>query len=103
MRKRWRSSFFHQEEWKEYLQWFYSLPLFVEIDEIRAVHACWDDAYLDWLKQHNLQQINPDFLVRAHVKGGVEYSIIDETLKGKEIDIPEEYAWADQDDVVYNK
>jgi hypothetical protein len=89
--------FFYQEEWQEYLQWFYTLPLFLELDGIRVVHACWDDAHIDWLKQHNLQRINPDFLSNAHQRESLEYMIIDETLKGKEVDIPEEYAWADKD------
>ncbi|RYZ61666.1 MAG: phosphoesterase [Chitinophagaceae bacterium] len=89
--------FFHQEEWQEYLQWFYTLPLFLELDGIRAVHACWDDAHIDWLKQRNMQRISPQFLIKAHRRESLEYTIIDETLKGKEVDIPEMYAWADKD------
>lgn len=95
--------FFYQEEWQEYLQWFYTLPLFVELDGIRAVHACWDDAHIHWLRQNNLQQINPDFLQKAHRRDSLEYTIIDETLKGKEVDIPEEFAWKDKDGNVRKK
>lgn len=32
----------HPHEWKEWLRWFQSLPLFLEIAGLRAVHACWD-------------------------------------------------------------
>lgn len=89
--------FFHREEWQMYLDWFYTLPLFVELDGIRAVHACWDDEHINWLKQQNLQCINPAFLEKAHNRKSKEYTVIDETLKGKEINIPEEYAWPDKD------
>jgi len=89
--------FYHREEWDEYLKWFYSLPLFMEVDGIRAVHACWDDAHIDWLKENSLQYINPQFLEKAHKQDSLEYVIVDETLKGKEVEIPKEYAWKDKD------
>ena len=31
-----------QEEWQSYLKWFGSLPIFLDFDEFRVVHACWD-------------------------------------------------------------
>jgi hypothetical protein len=89
--------FFHREEWQTYLEWFYTLPLFVELDGLRAVHACWDDDHINWLKAHNLQHLNPAFLEKAHIRNSLEYTVMDETLKGKEVGIPEEFAWKDKD------
>ncbi|WP_096086469.1 metallophosphoesterase [Agaribacterium haliotis] len=34
----------YPEEWRSYLSWFKSLPLFLEFDHCRVVHACWHDA-----------------------------------------------------------
>ena len=45
----------HPEEWKEMLEWFKSIPLFMEFGEarhdniFRVVHACWDH---DIIAQH---------------------------------------------------
>ncbi len=39
-----------QEEWKSHLKWFRSLPLFLEKDGIRVIHACWAGPSVDYLK-----------------------------------------------------
>lgn len=41
--------YFHQDELQHYLQWFYTLPLFIKFSGLRAVHACWDDEHINWL------------------------------------------------------
>ena len=87
--------FYHQEEWQQYISWFYTLPLFTELDGLRAVHACWDEKHIKWLKKNNLQQLTKEFLVAAHQKGSVENAVIEETLKGKEVEIAE--TWLDKD------
>lgn len=35
-----------EEEWTEYLGWFRSLPLFLELGALRIVHAVWDDRHI---------------------------------------------------------
>ena len=32
----------HPEEWKGWLEWFATLPLFLDLGQLRAVHAAWD-------------------------------------------------------------
>ena len=86
-----------ENDWQAYINWFYTLPLFVELDGFRAVHACWDDAHIQWLKANNLQLLTPDFLRAAHNRGSQEHLVIEETLKGKEVDIPAEFVWNDKD------
>lgn len=76
----------YPHEWQDYLHWFYTLPLFFEQDGLRAVHACWDDAHINWFKAQGLQTIHPRFLVKAHDHGSEEYKRVDETLKGKEVE-----------------
>jgi len=29
-------------EWRDFVQWFYDMPLFVDAGRFRVVHACWD-------------------------------------------------------------
>lgn len=90
------AQFFHyQEEWQQYMTWFYTLHLFTELDGLRVVHACWDEKHIKWLKKNNLQQLTKEFLIAAHQKGSVENAVIEETLKGKEVEIAE--TWFDKD------
>ncbi|MBK6840075.1 MAG: metallophosphoesterase [Bacteroidetes bacterium] len=51
----------YENEWQAFLDWFQVLPLFLDKDEFRVVHACWDNEHIDWLKQ-NYKGISPEFL-----------------------------------------
>jgi hypothetical protein len=87
----------YPQEWQDYLTWFYSLTLFLDLPELRAVHACWDQENIDWLKGKNIYKMNEELLVTSHEKGSKDYKVINELLKGKEYTIPEKYAWKDKD------
>jgi hypothetical protein len=93
-----------------YLEWFYTLPLLFEEKGIRVVHACWDDDHIQWLKDRHQSltgsgdgttngcvTLDEDLLITSHNKSTKAYTVIEETLKGREFDIPEKYAWADKD------
>jgi hypothetical protein len=86
------------QEYKDYIKWFMSLPLFYENDEFRVVHACWDNSCIDYLKKElggNL--LNEEFVYRAAVKNSREYSNIEDTLKGKELLLPAGASFFDSD------
>jgi hypothetical protein len=38
------------EEWQDHLRWLRTLPLFLELDGIRVVHACWSDQAIAYIK-----------------------------------------------------
>lgn len=88
----------YDSEWTEFLDWFKTLPLFLEFDHFRVVHACWDDAHIQFLHQQ-YKGITDDFLSRSNDhsdKTGI-YSALEETLKGKEIVLPDGYSFSDKD------
>ena len=41
-----------EEEFKSHLKWMRSLPLFLDLGDIRVVHACWKDENIEILKAH---------------------------------------------------
>ena len=84
-------------EWQAYLQWFKTLPLFLDLGNLRAVHACWDEAHIAWLNENNYTVLTNELLAAADQWGSTANRVIEETLKGKEINIPEEYIWYDKD------
>ncbi len=40
-----------QKEYEDYLDWFKTLPLYYETDTFKAVHACWDNDNIAYLKK----------------------------------------------------
>ena len=87
----------YPEEWEDYKKWFYTLPIFIEQDGVQAVHACWNQLHINWLREHGYNTMTAELLEAAHIKGSESYVVINETLKGVEIKIPEEYKWPDKE------
>ena len=87
----------YQDEWMFYLKWFYTLPLFVDLPQMRAVHACWDERAIQWLRDNKYKTLNEDLLISSHYQSSDSHSAITSILKGKEYNIPKEYAWKDKD------
>lgn len=87
-----------QKEYEAYIDWFKTLPLFYETENFRAVHACWDDKNIDYLKQHLNNNRLTDELIHESVKRGTAFNdVIDQTLKGKEIKMPNDMFFMDKD------
>ncbi|MBD1399992.1 metallophosphoesterase [Pelovirga terrestris] len=81
------------------IDWFKALPLFVETSSFRAVHATWHpDHILAIQQQLNRSTINDEFLLRASVKHSPEHRLIEDTLKGMEIRLPQGECFHDKDD-----
>lgn len=88
-----------QSEYEMYLEWFKSLPLFYETENFRAVHACWDNDNIDYLKKTLIKNRLTDELIHQSVKKETKlFSAIDQTLKGKEMPMPDGLYFTDKDD-----
>jgi hypothetical protein len=78
-----------QKYYDEYIQWFMTLPLFFENESFRAVHACWDAEHIGLLNGYlengcfNLKHIQ-----EATKKCTRTFRAIEDTLKGKELTLP---------------
>jgi hypothetical protein len=87
-----------QEEYEDHLDWFKSLPLYFETDTFRAVHACWDKTQIQYLRETLQNDRLTDELIYQSVQLGTPLNIaINETLKGKEIELPEGLFFTDKD------
>jgi hypothetical protein len=88
----------HPEEWESYLVWFRKLPLYIDLPDLRIVHACWDFEMLKLLKtKPDANLLNPEFINESSQKDKQAYKIIDTLLKGKEVSLPEGYSFRDKD------
>jgi hypothetical protein len=87
-----------QKEYEEYLEWFKTLPLYFETDKFKAVHACWDNTNIEYLRTALVNDRLTDELIYESVKKGTELNeAIDQTLKGKEMKMPEGLFFFDKD------
>lgn len=50
-------------ELEEFVQWFYELPLFIETEFFRVVHACWDNDHIEsYLERHKKPQLDEEIM-----------------------------------------
>jgi hypothetical protein len=81
------------------LKWFRTLPAWLDLGGVRAVHACWDDEHLSrfaaGLREHG--GLTTGFLREAADKAGALFPAVDATLKGKEARLPAGVTFKDKD------
>jgi hypothetical protein len=75
------------------IDWFLELPLWLELDGLRVVHACWDQRSIDSIVGllADDQTMDLAFVERASRHGSLEWEAVEQLLKGPEIDIDPGY------------
>jgi hypothetical protein len=86
----------YETEWNDFVDWFRTLPLFLDLPECRVVHAYWNDSHIEWLR-NNYTGLTTDFLNRCTVEGSQEYKVVEDTLKGAEKPVPNGGSFLDKD------
>ena len=81
-------------EWSDYLEWFKTLPLFIETDNYRVVHAYWNQSHVEFLKTNSIQW-NDDWFEKVTKKGSDEYKVVEDLLKCKEYKLPNGFYFLD--------
>lgn len=82
---------------KDVLDWMTTLPLFIETNEFRAVHAAWIQSAIDDLKrQTGAGVFSQDQLIRAGRKDDVLYSLAEAVAKGPEALLPNSLSFVDK-------
>lgn len=73
------------------LDWFWSLPVYLDLPELRIIHACWHEDQLASLESSFTedQQLTHALLVRASRPGSTDYDAIETLLKGVEAPLPD--------------
>lgn len=80
----------YPHEWNEFLEWFYTIPLFLEEQDFRAVHACWDRNLIDKFKQiQGGNCIDEDFLHASSAIESFAGQVMDNLLRGTDLRLPE--------------
>ena len=87
------------DELAGYLDWFRTLPMWLDLEGLRVVHACWDDAAIHQVRQ-GLEKhggTSDTFLRSACKKDGALFAPVEVLLKGKEAKLPQGITFQDKD------
>lgn len=83
-----------QGEWRAaWMPWLKTLPLFLDLGGLRAVHACWHPRHLEFLADKSLEDYA--FLVAASDKTNPEGEAIEAVLKGIDLPLPSGHSYVD--------
>ncbi len=86
------------EELHEYLQWMKQLPLWLELDEFRVIHACWHPELIGRAQdQVRGNRLTEAFLHKSAQKDSEAYEILEILLKGIEMQLPPGETFRDKD------
>ena len=82
--------------WNNTIQWFKTLPLWLDLDGFRIIHACWDRKYIEKIMTaYDGNYLTEELLTVAAKRGTWEFDAIETLLKGKEIPLPPDYYFSD--------
>jgi hypothetical protein len=88
-----------QPAYEDVITWFRTLPLWLDLGEIRVVHACWDRKHIEKIEQYqNGSALLGDQLLHAscHVDNW-QFDAVETLLKGREVPLPENHFFHDKD------
>lgn len=79
----------HPAEWREFLSWFNELPLFIDAERFRVVHACWDAELIATLRQsypHGC--IDQAFVQASSDPASFASAVFNRLLRGTDMRLP---------------
>jgi hypothetical protein len=87
---------------RSHIEWFRTLPLWLDLGGLRVAHACWHPESLAVLEKWLLpdRPLSDEFLVAACTHGTEAYAAVEVVLKGPELHLGPERAWRDPEGTV---
>ena len=84
---------------REVIDWFMTLPLWLETDGFRVIHACWHPGHMKALEPYLYQgrRLNPAVVEAASRLDSMLFQSIEALIKGPQIRLPEGVFYFDED------
>ncbi len=80
----------YPHDWQDFLSWFHELPLCVDAERFRLVHACWDAEMIATLRaRYPLCQIDRAFLQEASNPDSFAAQCFQRLLRGIDMPLPD--------------
>lgn len=82
----------------EMIEWFKTLPIYLDLPELRVIHACWHPFHLEEISAFtdSENQLLTDSWERCNREGSVAFGAIETLLKGLELPLPEGHYFLDR-------
>ncbi|MDO6562589.1 metallophosphoesterase [Amphritea sp. 1_MG-2023] len=88
----------YPQEQKEFLQWIKGMPLFLDDDQFRVVHACWSAQHIQrFIDTQGGNQIDDNYLHRSAHEGTLEWETMDRLLRGTHLKLPNDEMMVSKD------
>ena len=73
----------------ELIEWFKTLPMWLDLGGLRVVHACWDERSMEVLRPHLRADgpTSPELIEESNRKGTAAYDAVEIVLKGPEFEL----------------
>jgi hypothetical protein len=83
-----------------YTEWFQTLPMWLDLDGLRIVHACWDPRSMRVIEEHRERcgGYTDEFFHKACDQDEELFEAVEVVLKGKEVALPEGSFFFDKDE-----
>ena len=79
----------HPQEWKDFLAWFHEIPLFIEKEHFRVVHACWDSQAISRFKDLSPSHcVDVNMLHESVESDSFSGGVIDKLTRGTALELP---------------
>lgn len=79
----------HPHDWRDFLSWFQQLPLFIDAERFRLVHACWDTGLITPLRQRFADgRVDREFVMESAVPGSFANRVFERLLRGTDMRLP---------------
>ena len=94
---------------KEIIDWFLTLPLWLDLPEVRVTHACWHPIFMNWLKPRLApgNRLHEELIPAATREPESEaekdtpeptmFKAVEVLTKGIEVELPKPYSFSDKD------
>jgi len=83
---------------KEHIDWFLTLPLWLDLPGLRVIHACWHPGQMAAIEPllKPGQRLDRELVIAGSRRGSKEFRAVDTLIKGIEIDLPPGHEFHDK-------
>lgn len=83
---------------REWIEWFRTIPLWLDLGALRVVHACWSRVHMELLEQHLApgRTLTTEVVTEGTTRGTPLHQAVEVVLKGPEVALGEGRAYRDR-------
>jgi hypothetical protein len=87
----------HEDEIPDWVEWMKDLPFFLDLGDLRVVHAAWMTGDIAYLADKSLH--DREFLLESARRGSPAWAATERVLKGVELEMPDGISFLDSNGI----